>query len=124
MCEVSDKLKLCTCSSDIEELDNYWVLHRFEKDRWVIIMGETMPPSEIDLKVDLKNKELLAKLINEPDVFDKTIKPKEKDRLSINFKCSEEYMTYGFEFQKERWVEIGYDFLGEAKGIKNLKVGK
>ena len=30
MCQVSDQIKFCTCASDIdvEEMDNFWVLHR------------------------------------------------------------------------------------------------
>jgi hypothetical protein len=44
MCKVSDKIKLCSCSTDIEdvyELDNYWIFYRF-KPRFSIKNTETI----------------------------------------------------------------------------------
>ena len=38
MCEISDDLKLCTCSN-AEELENYWVLYCFNKDKNELMVG-------------------------------------------------------------------------------------
>ena len=42
MCEISDELKLCTCSN-AEELGNYWVLYRYNKDKNEYILKINVP---------------------------------------------------------------------------------
>jgi hypothetical protein len=85
MCKVSDKLKLCSCKTDINSLEHYWVLHRFEKDKETIVMGEAMPPAIIDPEIDRYNNKELLRMLNEGNVFDIEMNPVEKDRLEISF---------------------------------------
>lgn len=47
MCKVSDKIKLCSCTTDVEdvyELDNYLIFYRFKKELNIEILGEFMLP--------------------------------------------------------------------------------
>ena len=48
MCEISDKIKFCTCSSDVENLKHYWVLHRKSAnlDEMQFCVGTYMMPNE------------------------------------------------------------------------------
>ena len=74
MCEVSDKLQLCTCAKiDFDNAKHYWILHRFAKGQEVEVMGEPVMPYGIDEETDLKNRALLKTLLNEKAVFDKPI---------------------------------------------------
>jgi hypothetical protein len=42
MCVVSKNIKFCTCEEDsTSERTNYWVLHRFNKDKDLRIVGNT-----------------------------------------------------------------------------------
>ena len=64
MCEVSDKLQLCSCAKvDIDNAKHYWVYYRFVKGQEIELMGLTMMPVEIDEKTDLYNRVLLKKLL-------------------------------------------------------------
>ena len=43
MCVILGKIKHCTCkASSTEKLEHYWVLHRRNKDKNEIIVGEVM----------------------------------------------------------------------------------
>jgi len=111
MCEISDKLKLCTCIDKIDELEHFWVLHRFIKGQENFVIGEPMLPNFLDKKTDLKNRNLLLDLLNSGNVFDQPIIPKAKDRLELSFYDGslEQRITYGFVFKKGKWEEEGYD---------------
>ena len=52
MCKVSDQIKFCTCGPemDIEELDNYWIFYRRNPHKNEMVIGVTLPPSELDPK--------------------------------------------------------------------------
>ena len=112
MCKVSDKLQLCTCKGNIESLRHYWILHRFIEGRNIVVMGECMPPAQIDPQIDAMNENLLLLLLNEKNVFDTNINPLEKDRLEISFLVSPENyerLTYGFEYRNGKWRIELYD---------------
>lgn len=49
MCLVSDKIKFCTCDEEdieIEELNNYWILYRYNPDKFEKIVGMFILPRE------------------------------------------------------------------------------
>ena len=115
MCAVSNKIKFCTCNVALyEELDNYWLLHRYNKDKPEhIILGDAVIPSEwSDPNFKINNQVLEARL-NESDAFDFPIVFKAKDQLEIVFnnKAKDIYdrLIYCFRFKKGKWIIEEYD---------------
>lgn len=73
-----------------------------------------MVPYVINEESLLYNKELLLKRINETDAFDVDLAPKHLDQLQLTFTCSKTYtgkITYGYQFEQNRWIEMEYDSL-------------
>lgn len=119
MCELSEKLKLCTCGAgSVRGLDHYWVLHRFRAGKDDFVIGRVRPPDTIDEKVEAHNRALLLARLNEDDAFDVDLSPREGDRLELSFRCAErgasgqanmKHIVYGYAFTSGRWVEEPYD---------------
>ena len=86
MCKVSYQIKFCTCGSDtdIEELDNYWIFYRRNPHKNEMVIGVTLPASELDPKDSTYNQKALEKRINECDAFDIPLEPQSGDRLLIH----------------------------------------
>jgi len=115
MCLVSDKIKFCTCVDEeveIEELDNYWILFRFNPDKFERIVGMFILPRFDPPFFELNRETILNRLI-EPDAFDIPIKFKSRDRLLISINNNklniEEDMTYLFKFTRGKWKSIAYE---------------
>ena len=111
MCRLSDKLKLCTCGTEVHKLKNYWVFHRFTKGQFINVVGEVMLPAYTDPSDHAYNKQLLPKLLNEGNIFDVELRPKNRDRLQLSFATTQANLDYGFEFRAGKWKEIEFDFL-------------
>lgn len=113
MCEISDELKLCTCSN-AEELENYWVLYRYNKDKNELIVGEILLPRIITLE-EIRNKDILLALLNKINCFDFEYQPQNKDRLLISLQTNaeedfeEESIAYGFEYRNGKWKIKDYE---------------
>jgi hypothetical protein len=113
MCVISDKIKFCTCNSNYEELQHYWVLYRRTKGKNEFIIGEPMMPTSMrDQNFEL-NKITLSERLNETDAFDAPLKLKERDRLNvvINNKSRDDMkrFSYTFEFKHGKWIFIDSD---------------
>lgn len=115
MCKVSDKIKLCTCEvTSVSKLKHYWILHRYNKSKNNIIIGEFMLPYMLDEKMLINNKAMLLNRLNEADAFDVELSPKSKDRLQLTFTCpgaNDQQITYGYSYKKGKWVEEDFDSL-------------
>ncbi|GAA4334961.1 hypothetical protein GCM10023184_29430 [Flaviaesturariibacter amylovorans] len=115
MCQVSDKIKFCTCSNleDINELDNYWVFHTYVKGKNVELVGEPLAPPSLITFDDAHNRRVLLERVNDPGAFDIPLHPKERDRLQVSFSVPEGgykgILTYGFRSRKGKWVECEYE---------------
>lgn len=116
MCEISDELKLCTCSN-AEELENYWVLYRYNKDKNELIVGEILLPRIITLE-EIRNKDNLLVLLNKNNCFDFEYQPQNKDRLLISLLDTtnndfdegySENITYGYEYKNGKWKIKDYE---------------
>jgi hypothetical protein len=115
MCIVSDKIKFCTCEVDsYDELPNYWLLYRYNKNKlWIVEGSADMPIGYLIDSQYAINVETFIKRLNEPDAFDKPIKFKSKDRIEIvlnNLSENEnDRMTFCFEYRKGAWLDNPYD---------------
>ena len=131
MCEISDELKLCTCSN-AEELGNYWVLYRYNKDKNELIVGEILLPRIITLE-EIRNKDNLLVLLNKNNCFDFEYQPQNKDRLlislldSANNDFDEEYsesITYGYEYKNGKWKIKDYETFDWVEKYDGILEGK
>ena len=130
MCEISDKIKFCTCSSDVETLKHYWVLHRKSAnlDEMQFCVGTYMMPNEKAMAFLEINTTTLEKRLNESDAFDVHLELKNKDILEvvINNKSRnyEDQITYTFEYNKGKWKSIEYDFFELMNEYEETDSGK
>ena len=128
MCKISNKLKLCTCSTkDATKLKNYWVLHRFVKGKMFDILGETMMPYQNSLVDEKLNKKTLLSLLNEGNVFDFDIELNDKDLLHLAFTFKgnhEEHNDYGFEYKNGKWRVSDYEAFVWMWRHEEYKYGK
>lgn len=122
MCEISDKLKLCTCkASDVSLLKHYWRLSRpFNDDS--VTLGEIIPPADIGAHTEQLNKGTLARLLNSGHCFDVKMDMQEGDVLILYFSCRDSYLAYGFEYKKSKWKFFDSDPFGN--GLMDIKEGK
>ena len=86
MCNISNKIKLCSCTNrSVNKLDHYWILHRFNEAKDIIIIGEPIMPYEMPNPNYGINAATLTTRLNDNDAFDIAIKFEEKDQLEIFF---------------------------------------
>jgi hypothetical protein len=130
MCEVSDKIKFCTCSSDVEKLNHYWVLHRklTNPDEMQFCIGMYTLPNEKALKYLEINTTTLENRLNEPDAFDVVLELKNNDILEVvlnnRAKDYEDLIIYAFEYNDGKWKSIEYDTFELMNEFKETDSGK
>ncbi|MCZ8331357.1 MAG: hypothetical protein O9282_08600 [Flavobacterium sp.] len=125
MCIVSKNIKFCTCkSTSIEQLNHYWLLHRRNKDKNEIIIGEVMLPSFATY--DEKNLKTLETRLNELDAFDFDTDFKNKDILEVvlHNKDVSKRSVYGFEHKKSKWVKKEIDYFYTSGHCDTIQFGK
>lgn len=125
MCIVSKNIKFCTCkSTSVDQLNHYWLLHRRNKDKNEIIIGEVMLPSFATN--DEQNLQTLEIRLNELDAFDFETAFKNKDILEIvlNNKDDSNRMVYGFEYRKSKWVKKEIDYFYTSDRCDTIQFGK
>jgi hypothetical protein len=123
MCQVSDKIKFCTCSPEkLFQPGNYWVLYRYNKRKNISMIGETFLPYSIDIKQDEMNRQNLLDALNNTNSFDKPLEFQNGDLLLVSLKCGSEpgeRLDYGFHFNNGSWEEKIYScFQWETKHDK------
>ena len=129
MCIVSNKIKFCTClSSSVDKLQNYWLLHRFNKGKDLHVLGTPMMPSEYFESNYQLNIDTLSERLNEADAFDIPIKFKENDQLEIMLNnLSEDFtkrLTYCFKYKKGKWIAESFDTFELMNNYDELMFGK
>lgn len=133
MCEISDQIKLCTCTDKtIEDLDDYWVLYRalYPEEEITVVVGIAIPPAPIDEKIKKINKKLLLKLLNTNCLFDKPMTFAQDDILQIHLGSENFYsrLEYQFKFTGSQWEYEGFDEMlsfsnNEEKVFGSIKNG-
>jgi len=116
MCLISDKIKFCTCLDDtieIEELNHYWVLNRFNYHKDIHSIGTVMPPFNKFSKSYLNNQLNLSNALLIKESFDKQINFEENDRLQITLNNKsdnyEDVMKFDFEYKSGKWHSVDED---------------
>ncbi len=104
MCEVSKNLKLCTCHSSIDELENVWMYTRFIEGKEEYIIGMPMLPYGINPATDKANRYRICRMLNQRNCFDIEIQHMDKDQLHLSF---DKYsLFYSFEYRNNKWKSI------------------
>ncbi|MFM2394666.1 MAG: hypothetical protein RLZZ546_2648 [Bacteroidota bacterium] len=104
MCQISNKIKFCTCEiKDTDKLDHYWELHRFNPDKDLGLLGETMLP-HLDNDFEI-NSQTLIKVLNENVAFDQPITFQSKDVFVVILYSndSEKRKSYSFIYKNKKW---------------------
>ncbi len=119
MCQVSDKIKLCSCKTkDVEQLKNYWTLTRTGQTIELIV-GEIFLPADIDKEINKLNKKTILSVLNTGEIFDIEMQHQENDILELHFSLPEDfeiidsmqsnYLCYCFRFKDSKWRAAAYD---------------
>ncbi len=129
MCKVSEKLKLCTCEFDPDKTKNYWEFSRYtSEEKGIDIVGTALPPVEIAPENDAFNRKLLSKLLNEGNVFDVDLNPRDKDRLLLSFQIKTDswgrHLHYGYTYKNGEWIEEEFGPFGWSWHHDEEKSGK
>lgn len=125
MCTISDKLKLCTCKTDdIEKLEHYWVLYKYEKSD-IIKMGLPVMPQEFEIgeSVNENNYNKIEEMLNAGYCFDMELPLSNKDILELIFTCRNKNdrticLVYEFVYRKNKWVKREHDPFDTDKAEK------
>ncbi|WP_031441905.1 hypothetical protein [Arenibacter algicola] len=129
MCIISDKIKFCTCVDadiDIEELNHYWVLHRYNKDKNENVMGSPVLPGHLHPMFEI-NAELLVGTLNTPEAFDKNIELERGDTLEVvlfNNQTDKEPLYYNFRYTGKIWKSIEPDSFDLMNRFDELSAGE
>jgi hypothetical protein len=129
MCEISDKLKLCTCKKDVSKLKYTWHYYRFVGNKEGLIYGEIMAPFHLEEKLEAQNLKTLTALLNDGNIFDVEISPKPKDRLRLVFDLSVDekdssLLTYEFKYTAGRWKPCESEPFYHENYMKQVAKGK
>ncbi len=109
MCIKSERIKFCTCPDNKinKELEDYWVLNRFNPDKNECIIGSAiLPTMHRDNDFD-QNCHLILKALNTSEAFDKSMDFQVKDCLEVITPGHDEdfeAFIYTFEFTGKEWI--------------------
>jgi len=99
-----NKLILCTCELGDEYPEEYWILHRFNKDKTLCALGLPFMPLEGFELLQYNNMlSWIMKTLNKHNSFDKEIVLKKGDVLSLRLKDFED--SFEFKYNGKIWVK-------------------
>jgi hypothetical protein len=127
MCTISNKIKLCSCKvSSSDKLKHYWVLHRRNKDKNEMVVGQLLLPGE-DVALHYEsNYQTLENRLQESDVFDLQLDFKTRDVLEIVIN-NHDYATravYSFRYTKKQWIRFEIDTFDLMGRFDEIGFGK
>ncbi len=104
MCELTRKLRLCTCG-EIIDADSNWTIKKFTGQDWMDIeTGRCLLPDYS--KKELLNAQSIQDQLNSSNCFDFDYTPDDKDVLNIKLKYKNYTLKYEFEYQSTKWVFV------------------
>ena len=112
MCQVSDKIQLCTCAGNADKLTHWWTFYRYSRSKDEMIIGQVMLPFYSDPETEKFNQKVLTRVLNDGTAFDVDLHPVDRDRLVISVRLKKDTYTtadYGFEYRDGRWKPESFD---------------
>ncbi|OYU84105.1 MAG: hypothetical protein CFE24_08185 [Flavobacterium sp. BFFFF2] len=111
MCQVSDKLQLCSCETkDATRLKHYWVLKRPNGEN-NDMLGLAILPAHIGKQADKLNEDIISQMLNDGNCFDVELKHQENDILALHF-------TFTPDPEKSSHFPLHGDYLAYAFTLK------
>jgi len=102
MCELSNEIKLCSCTDkNYEALENAWIIFRRKKD-WFTI-GQTVFNAK-ELKIQEIEIQTIERNLNSKKMFDFDYLPEEEDRLKIKLTYKNKCSEYDFKYVNTTWI--------------------
>jgi hypothetical protein len=128
MCQIFKDITFCTCgSSDIDaltELNDYWILYRYNEKLDVIIVGEVIYDTLIKQAIPNNLVEIVLEKLNNHSLFDKSLDFENNDRLHVYITLNDIGLNYGFEYNQGNWQEIEYDYFTWVNKFEAIKGGE
>ena len=128
MCQISKNITLCTCVSfdldDINNMNDYWILYRYNEGLDIVIVGEVILDPLLKQTNPNNFVEIVLQKLNKNTLFDKSLDFEDKDRLHVYITLNNISLNYGFEFNKNTWQEIEYDYFTWVNKFEAIKGGK
>lgn len=127
MCKVTNKIKFCTCvaeTTDIEELNHYWVLHRYNQHKNMNVMGIPAFPNNVHPMFEINETRLLDTLNNKKP-FDKNMELAKGDRLEVVLcnNSNKDSLYYNFKYTGKTWQSITADAFNLMNNFDEIKGG-
>lgn len=121
MCEISEKLKLCTCNS-VDNILNYWIYYKNESRNNETIIGEVVAPYNFQKESAIQTSSQLIKMLNQQNCFDFEINHFENDQLLIQIEIKQGVIKkYYFKYKLGRWHSMEAGNLYRWNGVEFLK---
>lgn len=128
MCQFSEDITFCSCgSSDLDaltELNDYWILYRYNEKLDVIILGEVIFDPLLKEANPNNLVDIVLQKLNTKTLFDKSLDFENKDRLHVYITLNDIGLNYGFEFNQNIWQEIEYDYFTWSNQFEAIKGGE
>ena len=113
MCKISNKIKFCSCvgeNSDVQDLNHYWILNRYNKTKKTFYFGEIVIPYSRNKDNFKENQTTLLNALVEKSTFDKAMYFKEKDVLQVylhnHSKNHKDTLKLKFQHKSGRWEPL------------------
>jgi hypothetical protein len=125
MCEISDKIKFCTCvKGHYSKLPHYWLYYRVGEMKDSIMMGIAIMPQYLNRPDYIENQFKLVGRLNDLDAFDFAIQPLEGDRFEIVLNnLTKQRADYHFIYEDNNWEMNDYDYF-EVTNHRIKKIAK
>ncbi len=125
MCEISENVRLCTCSEkDLKTAKNTWALSRAKTVPDLgeeVIVGLYLPSRLSDSETEKINVDRLAKTLNAGNCFDVPIMLHDGDEITFYFEQaekSEAQIIYCFIYNNAHWENVPYYPFGSKRNIE------
>lgn len=95
---------------DVQDLNHYWILNRYNKTKKAFYFGEIVIPYSRNKDNFKENQTTLLNALVEKSTFDKTMDFKEKDVLQVylhnHSKNHKDTLKLKFEYKSGRWESL------------------
>ncbi|MEJ1221416.1 hypothetical protein [Sediminicola sp. 1XM1-17] len=120
MCKISEEIKLCSCATHMDSINNMWRLKSYTKPQ--IVFGEYYPSLPQHSKQEILNHRILLDKLNSKNLFDFEYEPQEGDLLEISI-CVDEghgkFVFFTFYHEDGKWTDRAPFCMDEKDGIKD-----
>jgi|GEM_PF-2389220 len=126
MCHSTTTLKLCTCATNAQDLQHYWVLHRYHPDTGVMVVGQLLLADyNLNQAYYVRQQSILEQLTTGTP-FDQPMALEDNDVLAIvlNNHQGAQRMVFYYSYQQGTWGITTTDCFELESHYEELEQGK